>query len=65
MSNKNNPEKIVKVWINPDDELDSANAKVLGKALGFKDGLLNESIKILRCGAQNSLQVFRSLVGSA
>ena len=45
---KNSPEKIVKVWINPDDELDSANAKVLGKALGFKDGLLNESIKIFK-----------------
>ena len=43
---KETPDKIKKVWIDPLKNLDSNQAKELGKSLGFKDKLLDESIEI-------------------
>ena len=43
---KETPDKIKKVWIDPLKDLDANQAEELGKSLGFKDELLNESIDI-------------------
>jgi len=43
---KETPDKIKKVWIDPLKDLDRNQAKELGKSLGFKDSLLDESIEI-------------------
>ncbi len=43
---KETPNKIKKVWIDPLKDLDSNQAVELGKSLGFKDELLEESIEI-------------------
>ena len=45
---KDTPEKIVKVWIEPDKDLDEKDAKVLSDALKFSSDLTNQAVDVFK-----------------
>ena len=45
---KETPEKIIKVWIDPGDELTDSNAQLIGQGLKFEGKILEESISIFK-----------------
>ena len=45
---QNNPEKIIKVWIDPLNNLSNEQAIKLSKGLGFKESLIKQSIEIFK-----------------
>ena len=45
---KDNPEKIVKIWIDPDKDLDEKDGKVLSDALKFSSDLTNQAVDIFK-----------------
>ena len=45
---KDTPEKIVKVWIEPDKDLDEKDAKVLSDALKFSSDLTNQAVHVFK-----------------
>ena len=45
---KDTPEKIVKVWIEPDKDLDEKDAKVLSDALEFSSDLTNQAVDVFK-----------------
>tara|TARA_Y100000996_G_scaffold30236_1_gene21500 strand:- start:649 stop:1830 length:1182 start_codon:yes stop_codon:yes gene_type:complete len=45
---KDAPEKIVKVWIEPDKDLDEKDAKVLSDALKFSSDLTNQAVDVFK-----------------
>ena len=45
---KNTPEKIIKVWINPNEYLDDEKGKVLSKGIGLPENIQTSAVKIFK-----------------
>ena len=56
---KNTPEKIIKVWINPNENLSYENAQKLAEGLNFTDDIENQAIEVFinmyKCYIENQL----------